>query len=118
LLQTDVQGPSTEDCQDFFEMPLPCVRELWEPISDRDWKKLHKEDSDGKRLKGMRGLNFRHLIMLRRSSLYGEKMIEGSETANEIAEWCEKVDDLSMLLWIAVTVEGAGQAPEIRGIQV
>jgi hypothetical protein len=45
-------------------------------------------------------------------------MIDGSETADEIAEWCEKVDDLSMLLWIAVTVEGAGQAPEIRGIQM
>jgi hypothetical protein len=116
LLQTDIQGPSTEDCQDFFDMPLPCVRELWQPVSDRDWKKLHQEESNAKKLKERRGLSFRHLIMLRRASLYGEQVIDGSEMADEIAEWCEKVDDLSMLLWIAITVEGAGQAPDIRGI--
>jgi hypothetical protein len=116
LLQTDVQGPSTEECQDFFDMPLPCVRDLWQPVSDRDWKKLYQENNDSRRLKGRHGLTFRHLIMLRRSSLYGEKMIDSSDTADEIAEWCEKVDDLSMLLWISITIEGAGQAPGISGI--
>jgi hypothetical protein len=115
LLETDTQGPSSEECEDFFDMPLPCSRKLWQPESDRDWKKLYQEDNDKKRIRGRSGLTFRHLILLRRSSLYGEKMMDASEMADEIAEWCEKVDDLCMLLWIAVTVEGAGQAPEIAG---
>jgi hypothetical protein len=97
-------------------MPLPCVRELWQSLPDRDWKKLYQEDSNAKKLRGRHGLSFRHLIMLRRASLYGEQVLDGSETADEIAEWCEKMDDLSVLLWIAITIEGEGQAPDIRGI--
>jgi hypothetical protein len=97
-------------------MPLPCVRELWQSLPDRDWKKLYQEDSNAKKLRGRHGLSFRHLIMLRRASLYGEQVLDGSEMADEIAEWCEKMDDLSVLLWIAITIEGEGQAPDIRGI--
>jgi hypothetical protein len=96
-------------------MPLPCVRELWQPSSDREWKKQYQDDLESRKAKGRRGLTFRHLTMLRRSSLYGESLAnhEQYDLAGELAEWVEKLDDLTTVLWIAFTVEGAGQAPEI-----
>jgi hypothetical protein len=39
-----------------------------------------------------------------------------SDLADELAEWVESADDFSMVLWMAFTVEGAGQAPEISRI--
>jgi hypothetical protein len=96
-------------------MPLPCVRELWQSTSETHWKEQYHKDINSRQLKGRRGLTFRHLIKFRSSSLHGEKMDNcwSSHLADECAEWCESVDDLGMLLWIALTVEGAGQAPEI-----
>jgi hypothetical protein len=115
LLQTDAQKPSSKECPGFINMPLPCVRELWQPISDRDWKKQYHEDVAARKQKERKGLTFRHLAMLRQSPAYGEDMsrCSSSELAEELADWCERVDDLSMALWMALTVEGAGQAPEI-----
>lgn len=115
LLQSDVQGPSSEECPDYFDIPLPCVRELWEPTSDRDWKKRYLEHVDTKRQMGRRGLTYRHLLSVRRAMVHGNSatMPKDIDTADEVAEWCEKADDLSMLLWVALTIEGAGQAPEI-----
>jgi hypothetical protein len=99
-------------------MPLPCVRELWQPISDREWKKRYQEYLDTRKQKSRQGLTFRHLTMLRRSSLYGESLTKcgTSDLADELAEWVESADDFSMVLWMAFTVEGAGQAPEISRI--
>lgn len=115
LLQSDVQGPSSEECPDFFDMPLPCIRELWQPLSDRDWKKKYLEHIEHKRQKGRQGLTYRYLLSVRRATLHGNaaNIPEDADTAGEVAEWCEKADDLSMLLWLALTIEGAGQAPEI-----
>ncbi|KAH7400927.1 hypothetical protein DE146DRAFT_478613 [Phaeosphaeria sp. MPI-PUGE-AT-0046c] len=93
LLQTKWQGPSSGECPDFFSMPLPCSRELWQ-----------------KRM----SLTFEHLFSARRAYLRG--VIVASDLTNEIAEWCEKADDLSVLLWIAHTVEGEGQAPGLSRI--
>jgi hypothetical protein len=115
LFQTDAQRPSSKECPGFINMPLPCVRELWQPISDRDWKKRYHEDVAARKQKERKGLTFRHLSMLRQPPAYGEEMstCSSSGLAEELADWCERVDDLSMALWMALTVEGAGQAPEI-----
>lgn len=116
LLQTDAQSPLRGDCPEFFDMPLPCVRELWQSISDRDWKKRYQEDVNAKKQKGRRGLTLKHLLLLRQSSLYIEDLTKpGSpDFAEELAEWCERVDDFSMLLWMALTVEGEEQGQDIR----
>lgn len=112
LLQVDTQTPSTGDCPEFFDMPLPCHRELWEPISDKDWKKRHQEDVESKRKNGRQGLTLGKLLMYRQSAAHGEDPAKSERPGfeEELAEWCEKVDDLSMLLWMAITVEGEGQS--------
>jgi hypothetical protein len=115
LLQSDVQGPSSEECPDFFDMPLPCIRELWQSVSDREWKKRYYEYIDIRIQRGRKGLTYRHLLSIRRATLHGNvsTITEATDAADEVAEWCEKADDLNMLLWVALTIEGAGQAPEI-----
>lgn len=89
-------------------MPLPCTREIWQATTDEEWSRLyyaeHSDDSK-KRI----GLTFEHLLSIRRASLHGGHV--NSEVTNTVTEWCEKADDLSMLLWVALTVEGEGQAP-------
>jgi hypothetical protein len=111
LLQIETRTPSKGNCREFLHMLLPCVRELWEPISDRDWKKRYQEYIDNNKRKARRGLTLGHLLLLRQ---YSSKFEEPA-FAEELAEWCERADDLSMLLWMALTVEGEGQSRIYRG---
>ena len=114
LLKLDTETPSSGDCPEFFDMPLPCVRELWQPMSDKEWKKRHQDHAESAKRKGRRGLTLRHLFLPRQSSSKSQHQdVSKPKTADfeeELAEWCEKADDLSMLLWLALTVEGEGQS--------
>jgi hypothetical protein len=109
LLQTNAQSPSSGECSDFVRMPLPCVRELWQPLSDREWKKRYRDDVDARKLKDRHGLTFQDLINFRRSSKDEDNFFAASAAEEQLSEWCEKSDDFSMLLWMALTVEGEGQ---------
>lgn len=93
-------------------MPLPCIRELWQPISDREWKKRYREHIAAREKKGRRGLTLRDLFLLRQSSGRSENVTKPGSPGieEELSEWCERADDLSMLLWMALTVEGQGQS--------
>ncbi|KAJ5590494.1 hypothetical protein N7450_004466 [Penicillium hetheringtonii] len=114
LLHLDTETPSSGDCPEFFDMPLPCVRELWEPMPTREWKKRHRDHVESAKRKGRRGLTLRHLFLLRQSSSKGQhqdfSQSNSPDFEEELSEWCEKADDLSMLLWVALTVEGKGQS--------
>ncbi|KAH8129215.1 hypothetical protein LI328DRAFT_128795 [Trichoderma asperelloides] len=58
-----------------------------------------------------------NLFLLRQSLSRGENFLKTAKAdlAKELADWVEKVDDLSMLLWMALTLEGDGQAKMIQG---
>jgi hypothetical protein len=93
-------------------MPLPCSRDLWQPVSDRDWRKRFQKDVEARKQKGRRGLTLGMLLLIRQSAACGEDITKSARDglAEELAEWCERADDLSMLLWMALTVEGDGQS--------
>ena len=112
LLQVDTQTPSKGDCDEFFELPLPCYRELWEPVSDRDWKKRYEEYVQAKNQRGRVGLTLGNLLLTRQAAAHGVDITKAARPGfpEELAEWCERTDDLSMLLWMALTVEGEGQS--------
>ncbi|KAK5996384.1 hypothetical protein PT974_01718 [Cladobotryum mycophilum] len=112
LLHVDAKSPSKGECPEFIDVPLPCARELWQPISDKEWKKRYQEDISSKMLRGRQGLTMGNLFSLRQSLVYGENLytIGKPDFADELAEWVESVDELSMLLWMAFTLEGEGQA--------
>lgn len=112
LLQLDTRTPSKGDCDEFFELPLPCYRELWEPVSDRDWKKRYQEYIQSKKQKGRVGLTLGNLLLTRQAAAHGVDITKAARPGfpEELNEWCERTDDLSMLLWMALTVEGEGQS--------
>lgn len=117
LLHNNAESPSKGKCPEFINFPLPCTRDLWQPISDREWKKRYNEEISSKIEKGRGSLTMGNLFLLRRSLSRGDD-IKGTgkdELAKELSEWVERVDDLSMLLWMALTVEGEGQAQMIQG---
>jgi hypothetical protein len=101
LLHVKAKTPLRGNCPEFLNMPLPCIRELWQPMSDSDWKTTYQEHLDTRRQKGRRGLTLGHLHSLRESNTCGK-----ADSAEELAEWCESVDDLSILLWMTLSVEG------------
>ncbi|KAL7935829.1 hypothetical protein V8C35DRAFT_298345 [Trichoderma chlorosporum] len=117
LLHNNVRSPSKGECPEFINLPLPCTRDLWQPISDKDWKKRYNEDIGSKSTKQRRGLTMGNLFSLRRSLSRGDDLDKSGkeDLAKELSEWVEKVDDLSMLLWLALTLEGEGQAQMIQG---
>ena len=110
LLNSSARSPSKGHCDEFFDMPLPCVRELWQPISDREWNQRYQEDFAAKRLKGGCNLSLRNLLRLRQPSIVCLPTAATHDLAEEFAEWCERADDLSMLLWMSLMVEGDGRA--------
>lgn len=93
-------------------MPLPCSREMWQPISDKHWTKRYQEDTEARKQKGQQGLTLGMLLLIRQSAACGEDITISAREglAEELAEWCERADDLSMLLWMGLTVEGDGQS--------
>lgn len=114
LLHTKWEGPSSGECSDFFTMPLPCTRELWQTSTDEEWSRLYYAEHNTNITEERMNLTFEHLLSVRRASLHGEYVT--SDLTNAVAKWCEKADDLSMLLWIALTIEGEGQVPGLSKI--
>lgn len=116
LLHTDAQGPSSGGkCEDFFDIPLPCTHQHWQSTSEQEWDERYHQSVHDKKTKGRQGLTLRHLIKFRQSSLYGQDIAHNwtSDLVDECLEWCAELNDLAMLLWIALTIEGAGQASDI-----
>lgn len=109
VLQATWKGPSSGECPEFFEMPLPSARELWQATTEEEWSRLYYAKHIINNTTTRTGLIFGNLGSVRRASLYGEHV--ASDVMIEVTEWCEKADDLCMLLWIALTVEGEGQLP-------
>jgi len=86
-------------------MPLPCERSLWEPNPSVDWSSSYRQLSPRKSV-GSDALTLRHLLLFRQAKFRGETV----DFADALADWCEHVDDLSTLLWLALTVDGDGQS--------
>ena len=105
LLLSDVETPSRGNCETFWDMPLPCHRELWHATTDKEWRELYE-------LTRKNSLTLGRLLLLRQSKRLDEVVAKagGSAVAEELAEWCERADDLSMLLWMALSIEGEGQS--------
>lgn len=113
LLQSDLKTPSRGNCETFWNMPIPCFRRLWEATSEDTWR---LEYDTMFRSSKMKGLNLGDLLSLRQSKRLDEVVASmgRSAVAEELAQWCEQADDLSMLLWIALTVEGEGQSGQSK----
>lgn len=52
------------------------------------------------------------LFRLKKSGINSDQVFQSRKGSimEEITEWVKEVDDFSMLLWLAFTLEGGGQA--------
>lgn len=112
LFHVDARTPSRGDCPEFVDLPLPSARGLWQPMCHEDWKKRYEEDIHSRKLKGTRQLTMGDLFMLKKSGINSDQVFQSTKDSitEEISEWVKEVDDFSMLLWLAFTLEGGGQA--------
>ncbi|OJJ46542.1 hypothetical protein ASPZODRAFT_132606 [Penicilliopsis zonata CBS 506.65] len=83
-------------------MPLPCPRELWEPVSNTEWEKRYHEHIEQR--KGKQGLTLRILVLLQQSPIHDDITALDAE----LSRWCKGVDDLSMLLWMGLGIKCEG----------
>jgi hypothetical protein len=109
LLNSNVRTPSKGHCDEFLDMPLPCARDLWQPLSNPEWQRQYQDDLAAKRRKGSCALSLRNLLRLRQPAIGVIETCMMESLEEEFAEWCEKADDLSMLLWMSQMVEGDGR---------
>lgn len=83
-------------------LPVPCGRELWEPVEDLVWRKRYRERITNHHGEMARDLTIKDLIQARKGSNdeNGQLLIYGTEDA--IGRWCSSVDEFGILLWMAV----------------
>lgn len=88
LLQIDTHTPSRGDCEEFFDKPLPCIRDVWQPISEREWKKRYRERVTARDKKKRKGLTLRDLFLLKQSSVRGENIAKSGnpDVEEELSE--------------------------------
>lgn len=92
------------ECGGYSQLPLPSGRELWETVSNDEWaaryRKLHARYRDDN------VLNIQDLRRARRAleSDITDQSEEG-RLVGRVAEWCESLDELGMMVWMAVMQE-------------
>lgn len=75
-------------------------------MADADWSTTHRQRLQTLQHQDQERLTLRHLLLFRQAKLSGDNV----PFADQLAAWCETVDDLSTLLWLALTIEGDGQS--------
>jgi hypothetical protein len=96
---------ASEECPEFYDIPLPCSRELWQPLSDIEWQSRYQAHVESSKPKGLQGLTFRDLLTLKHVSGNNELSTGSADREDELSHWCETADELCMLLWMALTIE-------------
>lgn len=101
LLDVSLRPPGTSGCPGYANLPLPCPRELWEPVPDGEWARRYREDLAARGAQWRRTLRIGDLITSRRTHSGGEC----GAVVGDVAAWCEKADEFGTLLWMATMME-------------
>ncbi len=94
-----------EYCGGHADLPLPCTRELWEPVTDGEWARRYQQDLASKEHWRPGPLRVGDLMLPQRC-LGGEPTQPAEyDVADELAAWCEKVDEFGTLLWVSTMLD-------------
>lgn len=108
LLDVFTRGRNDQVCNCYIYVPLPCSKELWEPIPDAEWSTRYHEFSLEQTEHPREFLNIGSIrsVLLRPSGGLGNEDMPLVNTDKEsIANWCEKVDELGILVWAVIQLE-------------
>ena len=108
LLVAEISGNTSGkngECSGFLGMPLPCGRELWEPVGDSEWKRRYSKVMADRDWENVSELTIADLIHSRKQSIpthVPTSWLASCSTEQEIERWCSRVDEFGTLLWMAV----------------
>ncbi|UNI24768.1 hypothetical protein JDV02_010492 [Purpureocillium takamizusanense] len=104
----DVFSEGLERCHGYLLVPLPCKRDLWEPVSDQVWKTRYRHSMSG------HGGNSRDVLRIGALRASQDPSVTVSESGgnspcscdmSKVSDWCEGADELGTLIWMAVMLE-------------
>lgn len=92
------------ECQyGYARVPLPSSRDLWSGASNQEWGRQYKRFLGNKSQE--RVLRMEDLV----SSLQSLTADDGTalflDSHKDISEWCERLDEFGMLVWMATMLE-------------
>ncbi|KAI0869237.1 hypothetical protein GGS24DRAFT_512362 [Hypoxylon argillaceum] len=96
-------GTKQSNCCTIGSTPLPCGRDLWDPDATETWAiRLHRYES---RMLRNRVLTINDLLGVLDSRKSGNKDMVDPLVQKDLVTWCESLDDLGTLVWMASILE-------------
>ncbi|KAI8945415.1 hypothetical protein F4801DRAFT_127059 [Xylaria longipes] len=100
LLIIRIGNPKQSNCTSIRETPLPCGRELWEPEATETFAiRLHRYKS--RMVSTNRGLVIGDLYDALDPGQSGQNDAPDSLVQKGLVTWCENLDELGTLVWMA-----------------
>jgi hypothetical protein len=105
LLLEGIIVASTSLCQDFRAVPLPSTRDLWDARTNRGWRIEYAKHLSSK--KTNRVLTVGDLIESDEAGCFtnAKNNVHNSEILPDLMKWCEGLDALGTMLWMALPYE-------------
>lgn len=105
LLDVLREDPDHVKCRGLENVPLPCIRDLWEPVPDSVWIRRYQNSLSlhhGYENMCLGTIQSSIFLLRGRSTEIESKQSDSHEA---ISHWCEEADELGTLVWMSIMVE-------------
>ncbi|CAH0027958.1 unnamed protein product, partial [Clonostachys rhizophaga] len=104
LIDVNLSHTDRASCGGYSLVPLPCSRDLWQPLSNEEWG--HRFESQEKTNKMNRLLKLSDLQLSRRAmeprSPFERSLVDPS---SEVTKWSRTLDEFGVLIWMAALLD-------------
>uniref|UniRef100_A0A093XAA8 Uncharacterized protein n=2 Tax=Talaromyces marneffei TaxID=37727 RepID=A0A093XAA8_TALMA len=87
----------------YTRVPLPSSRDLWSSASNQEWARQYKQFCGTKSQENV--LRIQDLVSSLQSSVVDDGTALSLDAHKDISEWCERLDEFGMLVWMATMLE-------------
>lgn len=107
-LLLDVYSHDPHRCTGFKKIALPCSRELWNPLPGTDWGRKYRQSRSGHEKHTHTPLS---IEAVQKTLSYQvapddeQEPLQLSIDRGTVADWCHGVDELGVLIWMAVALQ-------------
>lgn len=105
LLDVFNEDPDHMKCRGLENVPLPCTRDLWEPVPDSVWIRRYQNSMSlqkGYETMCLGTIQSSIFLLKGRSTEIESKQPDSYEA---ISHWCDEADELGTLVWMTIMVE-------------
>lgn len=90
-------------CGGYSLVPLPCSRDLWQPLSNEEWG--YRFESQEKTNKTNRLLKLSDLQLSRRAMEPRGSERSTADPTPEVTKWSRTLDEFGVLIWMAALLD-------------